>query len=77
MYKDRTRNWDYDPASSDPASGSLSGDHSIARANGGTVTDRLVHNLCNKRRGDGRRDHLRPALSAMTGGCDRNSLDWA
>jgi hypothetical protein len=40
----------------------LDGDHSIARAHGGTVADRLLHRACNIERGDGRRDHLRPAL---------------
>ncbi|UVO12825.1 hypothetical protein NM962_01250 [Mycobacterium sp. SVM_VP21] len=40
----------------------LSGDHSIPRSQGGTVADRLLHGPCNSERGDGRRDHLRPAL---------------
>ena len=63
MFKDRTRNWDYDPTSTDPASGSLAGDHSHARAHGGTKADRLLHGKCNKERGDGSRDHLRPAIN--------------
>ncbi|WP_307677173.1 hypothetical protein [Nocardia pseudovaccinii] len=41
----------------------LDGDHSIARAHGGTVADRLLHSWCNRERGDGSRDHLRPALT--------------
>lgn len=63
MFLDRTRNFDYDPASPDPASGSLAGDHSRSRSNGGTKADRLMHGLCNKQRGDGSRDHLRPAIT--------------
>ncbi|QDF17177.1 HNH endonuclease [Gordonia phage William] len=63
MYLDRTRNWDHDPTSTDRASGSLAGDHTHARAHGGTHADRLLHGTCNKQRGDGRRDHQRPALT--------------
>ena len=59
MYRDRTRNPDYDPDGG-PASGSLAADHTHARTHGGEVADRLLHGLCNKRRGDGSRDHLRP-----------------
>lgn len=63
MYRDRTRNWDYDPTSTDAASGSLAADHSQARAHGGTHADRLLHGRCNKQRQDGSRDHLRPAIT--------------
>ena len=65
---DRTRNWDYNPNSTDRASGSLSGDHTQTRAHGGTKTDRLLHGTCNKQRGDGTRDHLRPALTGQPWG---------
>lgn len=44
---------------------SLHADHSKSRAlygNTRTVADRLLHDTCNKQRGDGTRDHLRPAL---------------
>lgn len=41
----------------------LAADHSHTRATGGTKADRLLHALCNKRRGDGSRDHLRPAVT--------------
>ncbi|KLO31594.1 hypothetical protein ABW16_01815 [Mycolicibacter heraklionensis] len=40
----------------------LQADHSIPRSQGGTVADRLLHGPCNGERGDGSRDHLRPAL---------------
>ena len=65
MYRDRTNNWDYDPASADRASGSLAADHTEARAHGGTHADRLLHGVCNKQRQDGSRDHLRPALTGQ------------
>lgn len=41
----------------------LEADHSIPRSAGGTIADRLMHRTCNRARGDGDRDHLRPALS--------------
>lgn len=43
----------------------LSGDHSIPRAIAGptALADRLLHAPCNTERGDGSRDHLRPALT--------------
>ena len=65
MFRDRASNWDYDPASADRASGSLAADHSHARAHGGTHSDRLLHGYCNKSRGDGSRDHLRPAVTGL------------
>lgn len=42
---------------------SLEADHSIPRSQGGTIADRLLHRHCNRARGDGDRDHLRPALT--------------
>lgn len=63
MFRDRVHNWDHDPASPDPSSGSLAADHSHARAHGGLKADRLLHGKCNKERGDGSRDHLRPAVT--------------
>ncbi|BBZ09873.1 MULTISPECIES: hypothetical protein [Mycobacterium] len=41
----------------------LAGDHSVPRATGGKLADRLLHGPCNSERGDGSRDHLRPALT--------------
>lgn len=43
----------------------LSGDHSIPRSAGGTLADRLLHATCNTERGDGSRDHQRPALTGQ------------
>lgn len=54
MYHDPEQNWD---------KRKLRGDHSIPRAMGGTRADRLLHATCNEQRQDGRRDHLRPALT--------------
>jgi hypothetical protein len=50
----------------------LDGDHSVARSHGGTVADRLLHSECNRARGDGSRDHLRPAI---TGKPDEQPVD--
>lgn len=41
----------------------LQADHSHPRSAGGTIADRLLHGDCNNERGDGSRDHLRPALT--------------
>lgn len=47
----------------------LEADHSRARSQGGTKADRLLHGYnqlghrCNQERGDGSRDHLRPAIT--------------
>src|SRR5687768_12668406 len=41
----------------------LQGDHSIPRSKGGILPDRLLHGPCNSARGDGARDHLRPAIT--------------
>nr|WP_104157392.1 hypothetical protein [Mycobacterium avium] len=54
MYREPTLNWDHK---------ALSGDHSIPRSAGGTLADRLLHATCNSERGDGTRDHQRPALT--------------
>lgn len=45
----------------------LSGDHSIPRSAGGSLADRLLHSWCNSARGDGSRDHLRPAVTGRQG----------
>lgn len=76
MYRDPKRNPDYDPRSTDPDNGKLAADHSHARAHGGTHADRLLHGRCNKERGDGSRDHQRPALLKRRGGHPANSLNW-
>ncbi|MGW6699628.1 hypothetical protein [Nocardia sp. NPDC055049] len=55
----------------------LAADHSKARAHHDhTEADRLLHDVCNKERGDGSRDHLRPALTRATGGHAANALEW-
>ncbi|MFC7450538.1 hypothetical protein [Rhodococcus daqingensis] len=65
MYRDRTLNFDHDPTGKDPNSGALAADHSHARTHGGTKADRMLHGRCNKERGDGSRDHLRPAVTGQ------------
>lgn len=43
----------------------LHGDHEIPRSLGGQLPTRLLHAECNSARGDGRRDHLRPAITGQ------------
>jgi hypothetical protein len=54
MHRDAQRNWD---------GRALHADHTKPRSRGGTTADRLLHDTCNTQRGDGTRDHLRPAAS--------------
>lgn len=64
MYLERTKNWDYNPDSTNPNSGELQGDHEVARAEAirrGVpipLPNRLLHAECNRQRGDGSNDHL-------------------
>jgi hypothetical protein len=65
MYRDRTKNWDYNPNSNNPNSGALQADHStitraeaIRRGVPIPLPDRLLHGECNRQRGDGSNDHL-------------------
>ncbi|WP_064442610.1 hypothetical protein [Hoyosella altamirensis] len=75
MYRDKTHN---------PDSRTLEADHSKARSIHGTshLADRLLHSKCNRERGDGSRDHQRPALTGkqtQTSSNDRTKwcrLDW-
>lgn len=71
MFLEGARNWDQR---------SLAADHSHPRSMGGTHADRLMHDTCNKSRGDGSRDHSRPALGgrAMTRpvALERLAMDW-
>lgn len=60
MWRDPDRNPDGAP---------LEADHSRSRANHGTTgnhADRLLHMRCNRERGDGSRDHQRPAITGHT-----------
>jgi hypothetical protein len=57
LFREPSRNWDGKP---------LAADHSKARAIhgiAGNKADRLLHEICNKQRGDGSRDDQRPALN--------------
>lgn len=65
LYLDRTRNWDYNPESTSPTSGTLHADHSRMSRNQAItlgqpigLPDRLLHGVCNIQRGDGGNDHL-------------------
>ena len=54
MFKEAARNHDH---------AELEADHSLSRADGGHRADRLLHRICNRQRGRGQRDHLRPAAT--------------
>lgn len=59
MFKDAARNWDRK---------ALHAEHSKSQAKHGigrTRADRLMHDTCNKQRGDGSRDDQRPVLLAQ------------
>ena len=65
MWLDRTKNYDYDPDSTNPTSGVLQADHSemsrseaLRRGLPVPLPDRLLHGRCNRERGDGANDHL-------------------
>ncbi len=51
MYRDKAANFDGAP---------VEADHTLARSKGGDLADRLLHRRCNRSRGNGSRDHLRP-----------------
>lgn len=79
MFRDRTKNWDYDPdarrsdGKPDLTSGVLHGEHSDGK-DGNALPDKLLHGLCNKRRGDGSRDDERPALKLIAPDNDLGDL---
>ena len=53
MFRDKEKNWD---------GFSLAADHTVARAHGGKLADRLLHHTCNSTRGAGGDiDEVRPA----------------
>lgn len=74
MYKTPAKNWDKK---------GLHADHSKSRARHGVLrnaANRFLHDTCNKQRGDGTRDHLRPALALQAAheeaGLGDLALDW-
>ncbi len=85
MYRDRTRNWDYNPERN-YLSGVLHADHrSISRIEAlrrGVLIpppDRLLHGVCNIQRGEGGNDHL--AVTGRRGeldvvDVDKLAMDW-
>lgn len=56
MYREPERNWDNAP---------LEADHETSRDHGGHKANRLLHMTCNRQRGNGDRDHLRPTLTGV------------
>ncbi len=85
MYRDRTRNWDYNPHSTSPNSGKLHADHgAMTRAEclrrGLPIPrpDRLLHGTCNIQRGEGGNDHLAANARGLAPADDLGKLamDW-
>lgn len=81
MWKDPTRNWDYDPEQ--PGSGKLQGDHgamtraeAVRRGVPIPLPDRLLHRKCNAQRGDGVNDHLAAVNRGGGAGDERMAMDW-
>lgn len=67
MYRAAAANFDRAP---------LEADHTVARANGGHRADRLLHRTCNRSRGKGDRDHLRPALGPQPAAQPVTTRKW-
>jgi len=65
LYRDPKRNPDGEP---------LHADHTRPRSKGGTTADRLLHASCNRARGDGSRDHERPAAAHAVAGDTQHDL---
>lgn len=81
MYLDRTRNWDYNPESTNPNSGKLHADHSgmsraeaLRRGVPIPLPDRLLHGRCNIQRGEGGNDHLATVGSGVKTTINTDSL---
>lgn len=81
MWLDRTRNPDYNEASTNPTNGVLQGDHSkMSRSQALRLglpippPDRLLHGECNRQRGDGLNDHLAAVNTGAMGMVDTSSL---
>jgi hypothetical protein len=69
MFRDRTKNWDYNPNATrtdgkpDLTSGALAAHHPDGDPTRNTANE-LMHGLCNKQCGEpGTREHLRPTLT--------------
>jgi hypothetical protein len=80
MYLDRTRNWDYNPHSTNPFNGTLHGDHAavprdqaVMRGLPIGLPDRLLHGVCNIQRGNGGNDHL-AAIASSNAPVDTSKL---
>lgn len=83
MYRDRTRNRDYDPVSTNPINGVLQADHSkmsrseaIRRGLPIPLPDRLLHGECNRQRGDGANDHLAAASKSAAPVTTKLHMPW-
>lgn len=73
MYLDRTHNWDYNPASTNPDNGKLHAHHgAMSRAEAVRkgvpipLPDELLHGTCNIQLGDGGNKHLAATARRQT-----------
>jgi hypothetical protein len=83
MHLDRTRNYDYNPDTTNPTSGTLQADHSkisrteaIRQGRPIPLPDRLLHAQCNRERGDGTNDHLSAATNATATATAKLLMPW-
>lgn len=81
MYRDRTRNHDYNAASTNPDCGKLQADHAtmtraeaLRRGVPVPLPNRLLHGECNRQRGDGANDHLAAVSSGRSPIADTSTL---
>jgi hypothetical protein len=81
MYLDRTKNWDYDPESTNPNSGKLHAHHGkISRAECVRkgipipLPDELLHGVCNIQAGDGGNAHLAASNRGQATPTDTSNL---
>lgn len=83
MWLDPTRNYDYDPNTTNPLTGVLQADHSkmsraeaIRRGLPIPLPDRLLHGQCNRERGDGKNDHLAASTKTAAPNTQRLAMPW-
>jgi hypothetical protein len=85
MYSDRKKNWDYNPANSNPSNGTLHADHStlsrsdaLKRGLPIPPPDRLLlHGTCNIQRGSGANDHLAASRAGDAAKLSTSGVDTA
>ncbi|OIN79336.1 hypothetical protein [Mycobacterium malmoense] len=83
MYLDRTKNWDYNPDSTNPDSGKLHAHHGkMSRAEAIKLgvpiplPDELLHGACNIQLGDGGNKHLAASANPEPSTPDTLAMPW-